>query len=246
MPSLLRVPVTRLSEGVCVLSREASRYLVRVHRARTGDEFLAFDPGQALEARGALLEAKANGARCRFEAPSPSTNRPEFDLTLIQGLPKAGKVERVIRDATALGVGRIVLAQAGRSVPRPSASKKRDARLLAIAIDAARQSGRGDLPDIEGPLPLESAVLQFGSSAATKLYLDPRAEVALATRLATPAPSGAVVLFVGPEGGLDALDESALRGAGFVEASLGPFVLRTETAALAAAAIARALMLGPR
>jgi 16S rRNA (uracil1498-N3)-methyltransferase len=111
------------------------------------------------------------------------------------------------------------------------ATRRRE-RWRAVALDAARQSGRGDVPEIEGPRPLADVVGAFGSSPATKLCLDPSATEPFARAL--PSPQKPVVLLVGPEGGLSDDELAVADRAGFSRVRLGPFVLRTELAGPAA------------
>jgi 16S rRNA (uracil1498-N3)-methyltransferase len=229
---LVRVAVHPLEPGETLLDVPASRYLVKVHRFEPGAEFLAFDPEARSEADAILLEARIDGARCRIGAPRPAERVSRHQTGLIQCLGKGDKIDHVIRDATALGVSRLWIATSERAVVRISdEGPHRLERWRRIAIDAARQSGRGDLPELIGPIELGAAI--EGAAAAWKLCLDPRAEITLYGALERAAESDAIDLLIGPEGGLSA-DELALAdGAGFVRVSFGPFTLRTETAATA-------------
>jgi len=169
----------------------------------------------------------------RFEAPGPGRLIGSRGVTLVQCTGKGDKVDEVVRAATALGAGSIVLATSERSVARPVASSERSARLQAIALDAARQSGRGDLPALRGPLPLLTLLAELGASPALKLCLEPTAEQTLGQALAGRAGRD-LVLLVGPEGGYSDGEREAARAAGFSLVRLGSLVLRTELAGTAA------------
>ncbi len=228
MSRAVRVSVADLAPGERELTGEVARYLLRVHRLRAGDGFVAFDPLAAVEADGTLLD----GRRCRIDALRPARRAP-LDVTLLQGLGKGDKLEQVVRDATALGARRVVAVHTERSVARlgDDRAAARRQRLGTVAVEAARQSGRGDVPLIEGPLGLADALAGL-APGGLRVVLDPEATRplgAVAWDARTPA-----VLLIGPEGGLSAAELSLACAAGFESASLGPFVLRTETAAVAA------------
>jgi 16S rRNA (uracil1498-N3)-methyltransferase len=229
----VRVAVHPLVEGDAVLDVPASRYLVKVHRFEPGADFVVFDPEARSEADATLLEARIDGARCRIGTPRAAAQVSEHRFALIQCLGKGDKIDQVIRDATALGVQRLTIATSERAVVRISdEGPHRLERWRRIAIDAARQSGRGDLPEIIAPV--ELAVALDGASAAHKLCLDPRAGVGLYRALAGWTESEAIDVLIGPEGGLSPDELAAADRAGFVRVTLGPFTLRTETAETAA------------
>ncbi|MEB2313284.1 MAG: RsmE family RNA methyltransferase [Sorangiineae bacterium] len=233
MSRVVRVAVEGLAAGERVLDPEASHYLVRVHRLRAGDAFVAFDPSAELEADAVLSSDDARGARMVVEASRPASRRVPFRVTLLQGLGKGDKLEQVVRDATALGARRVVAVATERSVVRLDAlrgASKRQ-RLESVAAEAARQSGRGDVPAIDGPLALDAALASL-DPGGLRAVLDPRAGRPVA---ALPwEPTEPAALLVGPEGGLTLAEVERARAAGFEPARLGPLVLRTETAAVVA------------
>jgi 16S rRNA (uracil1498-N3)-methyltransferase len=233
----LRVPVDDLVPGMQPLAAPVARYVSRVHRLRVGDRLSLFDPAASSEADAELVEGPAPDVWCRVEALRPSGYRP-LPIRLIQGLGKADKPDEVIRAATALGVAHVTLVHTERSVARPLGERGagRLERWRRIAIEAARQSGRGDLPALEGPLALRallSDTLLPHASAPLRIVLAPDAEP-LFERLAAWHPSAAVELLVGPEGGFDEAERLAVGAAGFLPASLGATTLRTELAGVAA------------
>jgi 16S rRNA (uracil1498-N3)-methyltransferase len=157
----------------------------------------------------------------------------------VQALGKGDKPERVVRDATALAATRIVFVESARSVVRASAwSDDKRRRFHAIAVEAARQSGRGDVPVIEGPVPLAEAVSQVND--AIRLCLAPGLGRSLRDAL-QGREADSIALFVGPEGGFDDGEISSLADAGIGFVVLGELVLRTEVAAAAALAAVVAL-----
>jgi 16S rRNA (uracil1498-N3)-methyltransferase len=213
------------------LPRDPGHYLTVVHRLGPGDDFIAFDPELALEARGRLTLVERARVTCELSAPHPA-RKSSLGVTLLQATAKGDRLEQVVRGATALGAERIVLLVCERSVARPADVRRE--RLRTIAIEAARQSGRADLPALDGPSAFAEQMSALASFEGLKLCLSPDAAVPLAERVHGTAVGSPVAVLVGPEGGFaDAELEAALQ-VGFQPVGLGPLVLRTELAALAA------------
>ena len=160
-------------------------------------------------------------------------------VVLLQGLPKGDKLEWVLQKATELGVSAVWPVVTARSVARPRADAlgTRHTRWQRIVEEAARQSGRADVPEVTVLRALDEAVRTLPAGVRL-LVLD---EEERSERLGRAAGDGPVALVVGPEGGLGREEVDALRAAGGVPVSLGPLVLRTETAGLAALAVLRHL-----
>jgi 16S rRNA (uracil1498-N3)-methyltransferase len=233
---MLRVPFAPLCEGEVVLGAEAARYVARVHRLAAGDRLLLFDPEERLEAEGEIVELERDRLRVRLARPRATTRLAARPLTVIQCLPKGAKLDAVVRDATELGATRVVVAVAARSVRRPD---KLD-RWRRIALEAARQCLRGDVPELLGPLPFSDALsealadAQAEHAGAIACILHPEGGASFAAVLGGASPDAAVCLAIGPEGGFEPGELAAAEQLGFVRVTLGRFVLRTETACAAA------------
>lgn len=226
-----------LREGRQTLEPEVARYLLRVHRLQQGDTFIAFDPEARVEALATLVTDHLKAAVCEIAAPVPATLVSTLPVTLLQALGKGDKLDRVVRDATQLGAQRIVLVETERSIPEFSGKHRdKERRYTRIAVEAARQSGRGDLPLLEGPIAFEAA-LRSVAGATTKLAFHASGATSLRQLFSSPAPEPkSVAACIGPEGGFSDAELAELVAAGFSLVRLGPFVLRTETAAIAALA----------
>lgn len=232
----LRVPLDELVAGERALTGDAAHYVTRVHRLAAGDTFVAFDPAARVEADATLLAVTKREVRCRLGAPRAARLLGMPGVTLMVAVTKGDKLDDVIRAATALGASTVSVVESGRSVPELAGSApKRFARFRAIAVDAARQSGRGDLPELVGPAPLAEALAAHAASSALKLCLAPDAEASLGTALATRGERP-VVLLVGPEGGFAPSELEDAERAGFTRVAFGRLVLRAELAAVAALA----------
>lgn len=255
----VRVPIELKTKGLgeMALPEEASNYLSRVHRLAPGDIFCAFDPEHALEADAQLLRADSRSKiSARILEIRPARILCQRSITLLQAMSKGDKMDAVVRDATELGLTCFIPVIAERSVSRPSdteAAQIRRDRLERIAVQAARQSGRGDIPRIHAPMPLEQALLQIApvstiankaqSIAPLAFCLDPHASKPLREGLLTLSHTTPIVLAVGPEGGFSESELLQFERAGFERARLGSLILRTET--VCAAVLGALLVLSP-
>lgn len=246
-----RVVVEGLSEGANALSAPAAHYVGRVLRLRVGQTLLAVDPRRGLEAEAVLLQV-GRGARVQAAAPRPGSQLGIPGLHLVQCLGKGDKLERVLRDAVALGVTQLSVVVSERTVVRPrEQAAEKHARWLDIAIDVARQCGRSNIPFVQGPMTFdERCEHQQGSEQGSDLVLRPGAPALLDVLTKyTRGQGGAAIderaplrVWIGPEGGFSPLELGRLRELRALEASLGPLVLRTETAATVALAVVAAVV----
>jgi 16S rRNA (uracil1498-N3)-methyltransferase len=243
----IRAPIEGLAEGERVLPREASRYLCRVLRLAEGDRFIAFDPSARVEADVTVVVASADAARVHVDAVRAPAVVAEAELVLVYAFSKGDKVDAVVRDATELGATAIVVAQTERSIAKAKSDAERASSKLdrwrRIAIEAARQCGRADPPRIEGIVPWSDA-LERASACEGRFCLDPRAAAPLGGALdevVAPERRASLAFAIGPEGGLTSDEIEIAIGKGWLPASLGPFVLRTETVAAAVLGALRVL-----
>lgn len=232
----LRVPVAPLRSGRLELDEGTSRYVVRVHRLGPGAPLLLFDPEAGLEATAELVSDRLPRAEIEVGEVTATAARPGWRVTLLQAIGKGDKPEQVVRDATVLGAQRVVFVETERCVARASGADRR-LRERRVAVEAARQAGRGDLPELVGPRRL-AATLADMATAEHKLVCGWASDAEpLLVALESWLPEQELVLLIGPEGGLTSGEVQAARQAGFRPVSLGAFVLRTETAATVALGI---------
>jgi 16S rRNA (uracil1498-N3)-methyltransferase len=238
----LRAPVPGLAAGEATLGREASRYLCRVLRLREGDRFVAFDPAAKTEAEGEITSASDEAAGVRFGPVRAAAVVADLAVELVYALAKGDKVDAVVRDATELAATRIVIARTSRAVAKVE-GERADAKVerwRRVAEQAARQCGRADPPRVEGVLDWDVALASVTADA--RFVLDPHAPDALGPLLSEVLlRRGTLAFAIGPEGGLDAAELAEARARGFRSASLGRFVLRTETVAAAVLGAVRVL-----
>jgi len=230
---LTRVPLTGLAPGERKLDSKTAHYLCDVLRLRAGEKFLAFDPQSQLEA-DARLAVSEDGTYCGVGALREAARSTDTGIVLVQALGKGDKTEQVVRSATALGVAELHLVESARSVSRVNdRSDGKRVRWEAIALDAARQSGRADIPKIVGPHALARELDAWRETSAMKLCLVPGAAQSLRSLTADWTLGSPIAILIGPEGGLAAEEVSEAERAGFVAASFGELVLRTEIAGTA-------------
>jgi len=218
---------------------ETLHYLKSVLRIRPGREIGLFD-GRGGEWR-AVVEAYGPGeASLRIlkkEDPVPSPG----GITLAQSLPKTDKMDFIVRKATELGAARILPFLSSRSIPRPDAGKRENrlARWRRIAVEAARQCGRSVVPEVGEILSYEEMLGARGAEDLGIVLWEEERERSLKTLLRGGQAEGRTRFFVvvGPEGGFSADEIDRAAAAGFVPVTLGPNILRTETAPLAVLSI---------
>ena len=222
--------------SVCTLPEESAHHAIHVLRLREGDEVTLFN------GRGGEFAARiASMQRLRISIDllqhRPVERESPLQVTLVQGISSGERMDSTVRKAVELGVANVQPVLATRSVARPKGDRaeNRRAHWQKVVIAACEQCGRNRVPEVQPVLPLKD---YRAGSAGEKILLSPLAERPL-SKLALQGNE--FVLAAGPEAGFTAEEEALLVDAGFVPASLGSRVLRTETAAVAALAALSAL-----
>lgn len=220
------------------LPEDSAAHLVRVLRLREGDACVLFN-GDGHDYPARLVQAGKREAVVELGDAAPADNESPLRITLLQGIARGEKMDLILQKATELGVAAIMPVNGERTEVKLDAERagKRLAHWREVTVSACEQCGRARLPGIAPPRPLEQAV-QALDRDMLRLILDPEAVHRLAT-LVAPA-SMRIAIAIGPEGGWSPRDLATLEGAGFTGLQLGPRVLRTETAGLAAIAALQA------
>jgi 16S rRNA (uracil1498-N3)-methyltransferase len=225
-----------------ILGPDESHHLVVVNRAQGGDTVVVFD-GRGREWICELVEAHRRAACLSVRFAQRAQPLPH-EITLAQALPKGTAMDAIVRKATEIGVARIVPLQSERTqvhLEDDRADRKRDKWSIA-ALEAAKQCGNPWLPRIEAPVEAAAFLAQPGDydlRLIASLQPDARSlKTALAGFQAAHERAPAKVLWaVGPEGDFTPAELSIARSAGFHPITLGPLVLRCETAAVYALSI---------
>lgn len=226
-----------LNANVVRLAPREAHYLGRVLRLKRGDHVLAFNGrGQECEAQvSSVTRREATLTVLRAVEPLPE---PRLDLILIQALVKAEPMDFIVQKATEMGVSAIRPVETDFSVVRLGAERieRRVAHWTRKAQSACEQCGRHRPPHIDPPSSLAERLRNLPTDHL-KLVLDPQAPVLIHSLEAKPR---GVCLLCGPEGGLSAADLALVDAAGFTRCSLGPRMLRAETASLVGCALVQA------
>jgi len=220
--------------------RQETRHLARVLRLGPGDLVLATDGlGHEYTVRVETLGVAATGTVLHT---APRLTESPIAVTLVQGVPKGDKMETIIRAATELGVTRIAPALTARTVVSLEEGRWRERarRWQRVAREAAKQCGRAVIPEVMDPMPLPRA-LEAADRSGLRICLweEERRPLGEILQGMAEAPR-TVALVVGPEGGLSADEVARAHSLDWVIAGLGPRILRTETASLAALAVIEA------
>ena len=221
------------------LDADQARYLSRVLRLRVGDSLVVFD-GLGSEYSASITSLGKSNATLLVDEATVATTESDLKVHLVQGVSRGERMDFVVQKATELGVKRItpVLTEFGVVRLDATRAEKRREHWQKVAASACEQCGRVRLPLIDAPLPLKH---WFGNKAErvdTELILKPGAATPL-TRI--EAPKTKVCVLIGPEGGFSDGEFEDAAIAGFRAVSLGPRVLRTETAAVATLAVLQSL-----
>lgn len=210
-----------------------SRHLSKVRRAKPGDLL------QVADGRGMVSSVRITSVSDREVVAdvisSEFAEAPLLEVCVYQALPKGNKADLIVQKLTEIGVGRLVMFRADRSIPtwdRKRSSAAFD-RWSAIAMEAAKQSNRPRLPVIDGLWDAQRVAQDFSSSEVQVI-----AQISSQSRLRDVLPvqmPSSLALIIGPEGGLTDEESGLFAQAGAMPASFGSGILRTETAALVGA-----------
>lgn len=206
-------------------------------RLHAGDALTLFN-GTGGEFACTLSYVFRDSARARVHGWNGSERESALDITLAQGLSAGDRMDYALQKATELGVRIIAPVATERSVVRLSdeRAERKLAHWRGVVASSCEQCGRNRLPELR-PVATLGEFLAGANARSARLLLSPNGTL----RLRELAPSAGVTILIGPEGGLTESEEARATRAGFVAVTLGPRVLRTETAPLAAIAAIQAM-----
>jgi len=221
------------------LPNAPAHHAARVLRLKAGDAVVLFN-GQGGETHGVIEQLERNRVTVMLQVYRPIERESSLPVTLIQALASTDKMDLVIQKAVELGVARIAPVVTERSVVRLNTERagKRLEHWRAVVIAACEQCGRNRLPEVTPLVPLRERLTEAQHLPERWILLPDAAGRPLR---ALPTPQGELALLVGAEGGFTQREQDAALARGFVPIQLGPRVLRTETAGLAALAAIQAL-----
>ena len=222
--------------GVAFMEGEDVQHIAKVLRLGPGDEVALCD-GRKTEYTARIECVEKERVTLRVLSSAQSVTEPRCAVTLYQGLPKAGKLETIIQKCVELGVSRVVPFAAARSVVKLSEREfeKKRPRYVRVAYEAAKQSRRGIIPEVCGLAQLPA--VDFSQYGLVLLAYEEEQGTTLKAALRSAGAPESLALVVGPEGGFAPEEAALLCECGAVSVSLGPRILRTETAGMAALAM---------
>lgn len=243
-----------LNNGAVTIMGEDVKHIGSVLRAAPGDA-LELSDGAGTDYDVVVEQISKDSILTKITGSRPNSTEPPIDVTLFQGIPKADKMDFIIQKCIEIGVKRIIPVMTARTVVRFANKKDADSKVTRwsrIALEAAKQCDRGIVPEIGDPISFEAAVKQAADFDLKLLPYEEESRGSLHRQLkdfsaghatlpgndeAGACRKSKVAVFIGPEGGFSPTEaEKAVQG-GFASVTLGPRILRTETAGLAAAAI---------
>ena len=238
-PTRLYSPIPLQPHSQLTLDSGQARYLTRALRLRLGDTLTLFD-GSGGEYDAKIVRVGKNDVDVETGAFLDRSAESNLAIRLVQGISKGDRMDTVVQKATELGVQRITPILSEYSVVRlddGKASKRRD-HWQKIAQSACEQCGRNVVPIIDEVISMNTWYDKSQSGFSTRVVLAPDAPATLSS---VARPGTELTLLIGPEGGFSSTEQERAISTGFEPVSLGPRILRTETAAIAAIATAQAL-----
>ncbi len=214
-----------------VLDGESARHIAKSLRMRVGD-MLMVTAGNGVDYGCQIDEITKDTVTLKICYEQASKSEPSVEVTIYQGVPKSTKLEEIIQKCVEIGVTRIVPTLTNRCVSRPDekSAQKKNARYQKIALEAAQQSGRGIVPEIAPMMTLKQAVAS--DTADTKIVFYEGGGEPLKNIVDENTKS--VSIYIGSEGGFDKDEVEMIVNSGAVQATLGPRILRTQTAPVTA------------
>lgn len=224
-----------IDEKKGIITGDDAKHISKVLRMHLGESLTVCD-GQGLDYDCIIEEMNDKQVELSVKAVHPSETEPTVQVTLYQAMPKSDKMELIIQKAVELGVAAIVPVQTKRCVSRPDAKSmaKKLERYNRIALEAAKQCGRGRIPEVRPMLELHEALNQMKQDDRAFVFYE-NSTSSFRRELENKVKS--VSILIGAEGGFEEEEIERAEQLGIVSLSLGKRILRCETAPLAALSI---------
>lgn len=231
------VPDSNLNGDKIIITGTDVKHISRVLRLNPGEKIdVVVSEGKEFEA--VIREITNKEVLCQVISAKKVSTEPPIVITLYQGLPKSDKMELVIQKATEVGISRVVPVVCERTVVKldDKKAKERQVRWQRIAEEAAKQSRRTAIPEVSTPITFAKAVSQINSDSFAIMPWEEHTGTGLKEILKEVSVNN-IAIFIGPEGGLTEVEADLAQNNGIHLVSLGPRILRTETAGIVSVAI---------
>lgn len=229
-----------IDELFAYISGDDHKHLSRVLRLREGDSVLVNDL-KGTDYLGVIEQIDKHATKIELKDKMLENNESSVNITLYQGMPKAGKMDLIVQKSTELGVSRIVPVLTERVVVKNSAEFKKLDRLKRIAVEAAKQSKRSVIPVIEEPISFQDMLNDMKKSQILIVPYENQENYGFTTLKKELAEIKSCGILIGPEGGFTDEEVRILEDRGAKIVTLGKRILRTETAGFTAIALTQLL-----
>ena len=222
----------QIENGTVTVRGDDAHHISRALRMAAGERITVCDMSRR-EYCCELAEFLPDCVKARIVEETPSETEPPKHITLYQALPKGDKFDSIIQKAVECGVSRIVPFESERCIVRakPEAEKRKTERRQRIALEAAKQCGRGIIPCVEGTLSFAQMLKDAQTCECVLFCYEGDGTVPLGRLLSKMTENvGRIALVIGSEGGFSHSEAQAAQDAGFLMTGLGARILRTETA----------------
>ena len=222
-----------IKDNTLIIDSEDANHLKKVLRINVGDVITVCD-GAGVDYTVNVSEIGKNEIKCDIIDRKKSDTEPNISITLYQGLPKAAKMDYIIQKNTELGISKIIPAKLARCVVKlenKAAEDKKCERWQKIALEAAKQSGRGIVPEIDNPMTVDEIIEDVKDYDLVFVPYECEDQSRLKTIVESAPDAKDIAFIIGPEGGFDISEIEKLKAADIKTVTLGKRILRTETAA---------------
>lgn len=222
-----------ITDNEIIIDSEDAKHIKKVLRLNVGDEITVCD-GAGVDYLAQIKAIENDKIVCDINERHKCDTEPEIFITLYQGLPKASKMDYIIQKNTELGICKIVPVKMSRCVVKlenEAAERKKTERWQKISYEAAKQSGRGVVPEIAMPVTIDEVIENIREDELVFAPYECEQETRLKDIAEASKGVKRISFIVGPEGGFDITEVEKLRNAGIRTITLGKRILRTETAA---------------
>lgn len=222
--------VTDLIENTIVIRGDDHKHLIGALRARTGD-YVTMCDGQGMDYETKIIQIDDKQTVLSVDSSFASVSEPEIKITLFQGLSKGERMEYAFQKATELGVHTCIPLLSSRCIAKPNDNKLR--RLSTIVREAAMQSSRGRIPEVMNPVSFRDMLSMFSVFDLVLIPYENEEKLNLKKALKMHPGIRSIAVIIGPEGGFSPDEVQSVVDAGGLSVTLGPRILRTETAPVA-------------
>jgi 16S rRNA (uracil1498-N3)-methyltransferase len=225
----------QIKDSIGKITNDDAHHIQRVLRLGVGEQITLCD-GQGMDYLGLIQHIDKGLVEVKIVSETPNETEAKIKVSLLQGIPKASKMETIIQKCVELGIYEVLPITTARTVVRISDEKdarKKAQRWQKVAEEAAKQSKRGMIPHVSLPIPFQQAVREC-SSDLKLLFWEEEKELSLHEVMHSQvSPPKSIAMLIGPEGGLDNSEIELARQHGWLSLTLGSRIMRTETAGMA-------------